>query len=301
MLRTRIIIAGIISFIFISQVSAAGNPYKLVTASNIYSGPLYHGQAEYEYYEDADDNRVFHGSFKYEQQKESQDSISGNFQNLYYNVKGYFENNVKEGKWVYVLMSDGGTSYTTGEVGVDIVYQDGAPQSYNLWISTNHYDCKVILNLDAGIIRKGEIIENSRPNHGNNSGKLEFLSNSSGRPDGRWIFKPSEPYDDTEPLAYIADYNDGNLSAIIVKNLATGEKRNIEVTDNQKITFSDFKIGKLLGDVKQTGVEHFDYKTDFASQLLGFITLRYAVIFEDIVSTTGMPEGISENLLLPPH
>ena len=77
--------------------------------------------------------------------------------------------------------------------------------------------------------------------------------------------------------------------------------KNIEITDNQKITFSDFKIEKLLGDVKQTGVEHFDHKTDFASQLLGFIALRYAVIFEDIVSSTGMPEGISENLLLPPH
>lgn len=276
----------------------AGNPDKMVTASNIYSGSLYHGQAEY--YEDADDNRVFHGSFKYEQQKMSQDSISENFQNLYYNVKGYFENNVKNGKWAYVLTYDGGASYTTGEVGVDIDYQDGTPQSYNLWISTDHYDCKVILNLDAGIIRKGEIIENFRPNHGNNPGKLEFRSNSSGRPDGRWIFIPSEPYDDTEPLAYVADYSDGNLSAIIVKNLATGEK-NIEITDNQKITFSDFKIEKLLGDVKQTGVEHFDHKTDFASQLLGFIALRYAVIFEDIVSSTGMPEGISENLLLPPH
>lgn len=301
MCRTRIIFAGIVSLTLISQVSAAGNPDKLGTESNIYSGPLYHGQAEYEHYEDADDNRVFHGSFKYEYQKESQDSISGNFLNLYYNVKGYFENNVKDGKWGYALTSDGGASYNTGEVGVNIDYQDGTPMSYNLWISADHYDCKVMLNLDAGVIRKGEIIENFRPNHGNNSGKLEFQFNSSGRPDGRWIFIPSEPYDDTEPLSYVADYSDGNLSAIIVKNLATGEKENIEISDSQKITFGDFKIEKLLGDVKQTGVEHFDYKTNFASQLLGFIVLRYAVIFEDIVSMTGIPEGISENLLLPPH
>lgn len=301
MLRTRIIIAGIVSLTHISQVSAAGNPDKLGTVSNIYSGPLYHGQAEYEYYEDADDNRVFHGSFKYEQQKKNQDSISRNFQNLYYNIKGYFENNVKDGKWVYVLSDDGGASYNTGEVGVNIDYQDGTPLSYNLWISTDHYDCNVMLNLDAGVIRKGEIIENFRPNHGNHSGKFEFQSNSSGRPDGRWIFIPSEPYDDTEPLAYVADYSDGDLSAIIVKNLATGEKENIEISDSQKITFLNFKIEKLLGDVKQTGVEDFDYKTDFASQLLGFIALRYTVIFEDIVSMTGIPEGISENLLLPPH
>lgn len=301
MLRTRIIFAGIVSLTLISKVSAVGNPDKLGTASNIYSGSLHHGLVEYEYYEDADDNRVFHGPFKYEHQKESQDSISGNFLNLYYNVKGYFENNVKDGKWVYTLTYDGDASYNTGEVGVNIDYQDGLPLSYNIWLSTDHYDCKMILNLDAGVIRKGEIIENFRPNHGNNSGRLEFQFNSPGRPDGRWIFIPSEPYDDTEPLAYIADYSDGNISAIIVKNVATGEKENIAVTDSQKISFSDFQIEKLLGDVKQTGVEDFDYKTDFASQLLGFISLRYAMILEDIVSMTGMPEGISENLLLPPH
>lgn len=301
MLRTRIIFAGIISLTLISKVSAVGNPNKLGTASNIYSGPLHHGLVEYEYYEDADDNRVFHGSFKYEQEKERQDSISENFQYLSYNVNGYFENNSKDGKWSYVLMHNGGASYNTGKVGVNIDYQDGAVQSYDLWISTDHYDCRVLLNLEAGVIKRGEIIENFRPNHGNNSGRLEFQFNSPGRPDGRWVFIPSEPYDDTEPLAYIADYSDGNLSTIIVKNVATGEKENIEISDSQQITFGDFKIEKLLGDVKQTGVEDFDYKTDFASQLLGFISLRYAMILEDIVSMTGMPEGISENLLLPPH
>lgn len=300
MLTTRIILAGI-ALAFISQVSAAGNPNKLEKASNIYSGPLYHGQAEYEYYEDADYNRVFHGSFKYEQEKEWQDSISENFQYLSYNVNGYFENNSKDGKWSYVLMHGGGASYNTGKVGVNIDYQDSAVQSYDLWISTDHYDCRVLLNLEAGVIKRGEIIEDFRPNFGNHSGKLEFQSNASGKPDGRWIFTPSEPYDDNEPQAYIADYSDGNISAIIVKNVATGEKENIAVTDSQKISFSDFQIEKLLEDVKQTEIEDFNYKTDFASQLLGFVAVRYAVIVDGIISMVGMPEGISEHLLLPPH
>jgi len=174
-----------------------------------YSGKYEYGKITYQYYENESFERIYHGSYVY-----SGERNIGFIGDGYETIKGSFTNNFQNGAWDYSFKSNSNETKIT----IKGSYKDGLMEGN--WTKTitdllkKTTSQKIIANFKDGKL-VGDFYFSQR------SDIIKGKFNENSHYDGRWTVKYSDY--DNEPCEIIYDFNDGLLTFVLNRNLASGE------------------------------------------------------------------------------
>lgn len=177
-----------------------------------YNGTFENGNAVYEYYENADLERIYHGKFSYNASINSIRNSNVGIENNKITVSGSYKENFKEGVWSYSdiqsLSTNGANNLKKTIVGKYIKGQKQGKWTYNFIASVDGKtsDQKVEFSFNNNIL----------------IGRIEFLNKISGNIDstgklqGAWKLTLNKD-------EYNAEIKDGYIIKLIVRQNETGE------------------------------------------------------------------------------
>ena len=203
MKRSILIIALLFSLTTFKVVSQ-----NIKTYSGKYSEDNASGDATYEYYENENFERIYHGNFKFSRGN-SQSKLSGQ---IYREVLGRFNNNFKDGLWTYKTKNEEVSgNFVMGLPNGEWIRKEIDPKTGKMEVfeKVNYKNGKMYGNFyykgevgnNTGLITRAEV-----------SGKID----DGGYVDGPWTIK----WNDVED---IRKYKDGILYFRIVRNIETGD------------------------------------------------------------------------------
>lgn len=174
-----------------------------------YSGKYENGKITYQYYENNSYERIYHGTYVY-----SCERYIDFFGDGYETIKGNFKHNFQDGMWEYSYKSN------DNEIKVYIKggYKDGLMDGIWTKTITNLTKNTIVLKMTASF-KDGKLIGDFSFVQFKDVVKGKFNENSHYN--GRWSVKYSN--DNNEPCEIIYDFNDGLLTFILDRNIATGE------------------------------------------------------------------------------
>jgi hypothetical protein len=174
------------------------------SAVKTYSGNYFHGTAKYDYYEDADGNRVYHGPFSYKCDENSvtdfyigTDYRTNNFNSGYPVCSGNFNRNQKSGLWRSAIVdnNDKGNDTLISAAGN---YIDGKKEgvwrfaAYEGWGENRKQAYVFLMGYNAGL-PSGKFNfswtdpESYNPRQSLLSVRINGQFTSDGKPDGPWL------------------------------------------------------------------------------------------------------------------
>ncbi|MDO5036605.1 MAG: energy transducer TonB [Porphyromonas sp.] len=232
----------------------------------LYKGRFGGGEAEYNYYENSDGERIYHGAFTF-----YSSSIISPFWFHTYEAKGNYSHGLKEGRWIYRHLS--GTPDETCNSFVDIAdwedfyvvdYKQGELDGNFIYTSRkdkHHIIRTEKLTMSANRICSVHSIENDPKSF---QKKIEIYGqfDSEGFPHGKWVrIEVSDNIYRSEQ-----EYQHGFLMSRVMKNESTGDI----IFRNKELDISD--VGCLLEIGKSSPKPVIINRTHYGAPKVTFYT-----------------------------
>ena len=304
----------ILTPLFIILCFSALKGQNIKTYSGNYSGTNTNGKAIYKYYENNQDERIYHGNFSY----------SANVNNVKITVSGNLKENKRNGTWKTSvnLLKPAGTRVGMSETAI-LNYSNGklnGKASYSRTLKDKWSGGIAVTTSTINANFSNGLYSGSISSIHKNSGVLTYSISGQfdkfGYMNGKWIIKYHNNRNSFEAMKSspiindIREYKNGVLYKITIKNTSTGEI--IDKADYSELTdkfianydtlfhvaFIDNKIYRYL-DLTNGGHVGTEYGSSLITELLTWWNVganKEALTYE-IAKGAENPETISERII----